>query len=337
MGGGTGTGAAPVVAEIARELDILTVAIVTRPFLFEGRVRERNAQRGIEELKRNVDTMLVIPNQKLLSIVGKDTPLLEAFKTADDVLCEGTKGVTDVITKSGLIIVDFADVKAIMKGMGDALMGTGYSESESSNRAITAFENAIHSPLLDDISITGARGLLINITGGEDLTMYEVGEVGQAAMNMVGDKVDTNIITGMVIEPEMKGKIKVTVIATGFNDDSIERLKEGRSSGGIKVGIPGSEAKVVQEKIDFTKQVGVIEDIEMPSPGDLMPVEAVSIRQPVAVAAGAGSGAAVRPIDDASWGGRFSRDIQFKVPPMPFGVVGCDDIDVPTFLRKQQQ
>ncbi|MDR2577476.1 MAG: cell division protein FtsZ [Chitinispirillales bacterium] len=334
MGGGTGTGAAPVVAEIARELDILTVAIVTRPFLFEGRVRERNAQRGIEELRKNVDTMLVIPNQKLLSIVDKNTPLIEAFKTADDVLCQGTKGITDVITKSGLICVDFADVKTIMKGMGDALMGTGYSESDSSNRAVTAFEDAIHSPLLDDISINGARGLLINITGGADLTMYEVGEVGQAALNMVGDKVDTNIITGMVIEPEMEGKIKVTVIATGFNDDSIEKLKEGRSFGGIKVGIPGREAKAEQLSFDLTG--AVLEDIESEAAAPSVSAQGVSVKQQVASFAAVGTAAAVSPFTDEVRGLRLNRDIQFKVPPLPFGA-GCDDIEIPTFLRKQQQ
>lgn len=225
MGGGTGTGGAPVVAEIAQEMDILTVAIVTRPFLFEGKVRDRNAKKGMDDLRQSVDTIIVIPNQKLLSIVDRTTSLIDAFKTADDVLYQATKGISDLISVHGLVNLDFADVKTIMKGMGDALMGTGYAEGE--NRAVMAADMAIHSPLLDDVSITGARGVLINITGGDDMTLYDVSDATQTVQDAVGGvDSETNIIFGSVTDPSMNGKIRVTVIATGFNDETIDRKKE---------------------------------------------------------------------------------------------------------------
>jgi cell division protein FtsZ len=226
MGGGTGTGGAPVIAEIARELGILTVAIVTKPFLFEGKFRDRNAKKGIEELRRNVDTIIVIPNQKLLTIVDRNTALIDAFKTADDVLFQATKGISDLISVHGLVNLDFADVKTIMMGMGDALMGTGTAEGE--DRSITAAEAAIHSPLLDDISIVGARGILINITGGEDMTLYDVSDATQVIHDAVGEDADANIIFGAVTDPEMNGKIRVTVIATGFNEEAVNRRKDDK-------------------------------------------------------------------------------------------------------------
>jgi len=238
MGGGTGTGGAPVVAEIAKELGILTVAIVTRPFLFEGKVRERNATQGICELRKSVDTIIVIPNQKLLSIVDQKTTLINAFKSADEVLHQGVKGISDVITKPGLVNRDFADIRTIMVGMGDALMGTGCASGDDPNRAVVALESAIHSPLLDDISIAGAKGMLINITGGEDITMYEVNEAAEAARNTVGEDADTNIMFGAVIDPEMKGQIKITVIATGFNQDTITQHKDPHGSGRAVVAPP---------------------------------------------------------------------------------------------------
>lgn len=216
MGGGTGTGGAPVVAEVAREMDILTVAIVTRPFLFEGKIRDRNAKQGIDALRQCCDTIIVIPNQKLLSIVDRNTSLMDAFKTADEVLHNATKGISDLISVHGLVNLDFADVKTIMKGMGDALMGSGYGEGE--NRATLAADAAIHSPMLDDISIAGAKGILINVTGGDDLTLYDVGDATQTIYDAVGEDTETNIIFGAVTDPEMNGKIRVTVIATGFND-----------------------------------------------------------------------------------------------------------------------
>jgi cell division protein FtsZ len=227
MGGGTGTGGAPVVAEIARELDILTVAIVTRPFLFEGKIRDRNARKGIDDLRKYVDTIIVIPNQKLMSVVDRKTPLLDAFRTADDVLYQATRGIADLISVPGLVNLDFADVKTIMKGMGDALMGTG--EAEGEDRAVTAADGAIHSPLLDDISIVGAKGILINICGGEDMTLYDVSDATQTVYDAVGEDAETNIIFGAVTDPSMNGRIRVTVIATGFNENSISAKEEART------------------------------------------------------------------------------------------------------------
>ena len=224
MGGGTGTGGSPVVAEIAQEMDILTVAVVTQPFLFEGKIRDRNARSGIENLRKHVDTIIVIPNQKLLSIVDRKTTLIDAFKTADDVLYQATKGISDLITVHGLVNLDFADVRTIMKGMGDALMGSGCSDA-TENRAVIAADAAIHSPLLDDISIAGARGILINVTGGEDMTLLDVSDATQTIHDAVGESAEANIIFGAVIDAQMNGKIAVTVIATGFNEKEAARKK----------------------------------------------------------------------------------------------------------------
>ncbi|MEO7424815.1 MAG: cell division protein FtsZ, partial [Fibrobacteria bacterium] len=214
MGGGTGTGAAPVVAEIAREMGILTVAVVTKPFLWEGPVRDKNATSGLEALRKNVDTVIVVPNQKLLSVVSKSTPLREAFKMADDILSSATRGISEIILKHGDIQVDFADVRAIMSQGGDALMGTGHASGE--NRATIAADRAIHSPLLDNVSIAGATGVLVNITGGEDLGIMEVNDAMNFIYEAVGTDTQSNIIFGTVINPEFKDEIAITVIATGF-------------------------------------------------------------------------------------------------------------------------
>ena len=214
MGGGTGTGAAPVVAEIAREMGILTVAVVTKPFLWEGPVRDKNATGGLEALRKNVDTVIVVPNQKLLSVVSKTTPLREAFKMADDILSSATRGISEIILKHGDIQVDFADVRAIMSQGGDALMGTGHASGE--NRATIAADRAIHSPLLDNVSIAGATGVLVNITGGDDLGIMEVNDAMNFIYEAVGTETQANIIFGTVINPEFKDEIAITVIATGF-------------------------------------------------------------------------------------------------------------------------
>ena len=214
MGGGTGTGAAPVVAEIAREMGILTVAVVTKPFLWEGPVRDKNAANGLEALRKNVDTVIVVPNQKLLSVVSKTTPLREAFKMADDILSSATRGISDIILKHGDIQVDFADVRSIMSQGGDALMGTGHAQGE--NRATIAADRAIHSPLLDNVSIAGATGVLVNITGGEDLGIMEVNDAMNFIYEAVGSEIQSNIIFGTVINPDFKDEIAITVIATGF-------------------------------------------------------------------------------------------------------------------------
>lgn len=212
LGGGTGTGSAPILASLAAEIGALTVAIVTKPFSFEGRRRQQLAERGVEELRNAVDTLITIPNERLLSFVDRGTPLTEAFKIADDVLRQAVQGISDLITVPGEINVDFADVKSIMTGMGMALMGTGVAKGE--NRAIEAAQRAISSPLLEETSIEGARGVLLNIAGGNDLTLHEVAE----AARIISEAVDqeANIISGMVIDPEMTDDMKVTVIATGF-------------------------------------------------------------------------------------------------------------------------
>ena len=213
MGGGTGTGAAPVVAEIAKDQGSLTIGIVTKPFLFEGPKRMAKADEGISELKERVDTLIVIPNQRLLSIVSKDTRLNQAFKLADDVLLQATKGISDLISIPGLINLDFADIKTVMSEMGDAMMGSATASGEK--RAQEAANGAIHSPLLEDISIAGALGVLVNVTGGEDLSLYEVNEAAMVVSDTVGP--DASMIFGAVIDETIKDEVSVTVIATGFN------------------------------------------------------------------------------------------------------------------------
>lgn len=213
MGGGTGTGGAPLVANIAKSVGALVVGIVTKPFLVENSRRMKQAEQGIEELKKNVDTLIVIPNQKLLDIVDKKTTLAEAFELANQVLYNATRGISEVITVPGFINVDFADVRTIMKEMGDALMGTGIASGE--DRATEAAHKAISSPLLEGISIAGAQGVLINITGGPNLSLVEVEEAAKVIHEAVGE--EANIILGTVIDEKMTEEMMVTVIATGFN------------------------------------------------------------------------------------------------------------------------
>lgn len=221
MGGGTGTGAAPTVAEIAREMGALTVAIVTKPFEFEGRKRINRALAGIEELKSRVDTLIVIPNQRLLQIVDPSTRLTEAFMMADDVLLRATRGISDLITIPGLINCDFADVRTVMMEMGDAMMGSGYGCGE--NKAANAARMAINSPLLEDVIISGAKGLLMNVTGSPDMTLYEVNEATTVIYDAAGS--DANIIFGAVIDPTLEDEIRVTVIATGFGNAKREMVE----------------------------------------------------------------------------------------------------------------
>jgi cell division protein FtsZ len=216
MGGGTGTGAAPIVAEIAREQGALSVAIVTKPFEFEGRKRINRALAGIEELKTRVDTLIVIPNQKLLTVADATTRLTDAFLMADEVLFQATRGISDLIAVPGLINCDFADVRTVMLEMGDAMMGCGFSSGD--NKASEAATRAINSPLLDDVNINGAKGVLINITGSPDLTLFEVNEATSVIYEASGS--EANIIFGAVIDPELKDEIRVTVIATGFGSQT---------------------------------------------------------------------------------------------------------------------
>ncbi len=220
MGGGTGTGATPVIAEIAREVGALTVGVVTKPFLFEGSRRQSQAEDGIQELKDSVDTLIVIPTQKLLSFIGKQTSLTTAFSQVDDILRQSVCSISDLIVIPGLINLDFADVKTIMCGMGKALMGGGIASGE--NRAIEAAQRAISSPLLDEASVEGARGILINITGGEDLTLHDVNEAAMLIQKSAHE--DAHIIFGAVVDKSMKEEMRVTVIATGFEKVERQRL-----------------------------------------------------------------------------------------------------------------
>jgi cell division protein FtsZ len=213
LGGGTGTGGAPIIASLASELGALTVAVVTKPFPFEGRQRMRQAEAGMEELRSVVDTLITIPNDRLRQTVDKHMPLSDAFRLADDVLRQAVQGISDLITVPGFINVDFADVKSIMKGMGVALMGTGHATGDS--RALDATQRAISSPLLEEASIEGAKGVLVNITGGQDLTLFEVDEAMQVIHNAADP--DANIIFGTVSDDSMQNEMKITVIATGFD------------------------------------------------------------------------------------------------------------------------
>ena len=217
MGGGTGTGGAPVVAEVAREMGILTVAVVTRPFPFEGKKRLQIALEGVGELQQHVDSLITIPNEKLLEVLGKNTSLLDAFKEANDVLLGAVQGIADLIIRPGMINGDFADVRTVMSEMGMAMMGTGASRGE--NRAREAAERAINSPLLDDIDLRGARGILVNITAGLDLSLGEFSEVGDTIEEFASE--EATVVVGTVIDSAMSDELKVTVVATGLGSEAV--------------------------------------------------------------------------------------------------------------------
>ncbi len=221
MGGGTGTGGAPVVAEVARELGILTVAVVTKPFPFEGRKRMEVAEQGMRELREHVDSLITIPNEKLLSVLGKNTSLLDAFKAANNVLLNAVQGIADLIIRPGMINVDFADVRTVMSEMGMAMMGSGIASGE--NRAIEAAEAAIRSPLLEDVNVQGARGILVNITAGLDLSLGEFSDVGDTVREFASDQ--ATVVVGTVIDPEMTDELRVTVVATGLDGGADIPLK----------------------------------------------------------------------------------------------------------------
>lgn len=222
MGGGTGTGGAPVVAKAARELGILTVAVVTKPFPFEGKKRKQIAERGIEELSQYVDSLITIPNEKLLSVLGKNVSLLDAFKAANDVLLNATQGIAELITRPGLINVDFADVKTVMSEMGIAMMGSGSATGE--DRAREAAEIAIASPLLEDVNLSGAKGILVNVTAGLDMSIGEFEEVGNIVKEFASD--NATVVVGTVIDPEMSGELRVTVVATGIGGAADEYMPQ---------------------------------------------------------------------------------------------------------------
>jgi cell division protein FtsZ len=309
LGGGTGTGAAPIIASLAAEIGALTVAVVTKPFGFEGRRRMQLAERGVEELRSAVDTLITIPNERLLNFVERGTPLAEAFRIADDVLRQAVQGISDLITIPGEINVDFADVRTIMTGMGMALMGTGVAKGE--HRALEAAQRAISSPLLEETSIQGARGVLINISGGHDLTLHEVAE----AARIISDAVDpdANIISGMVIEPGLEDAMKVTVIATGFDRLAAERPRATLAS------LTGLAA---------TPATG-----PLAGPAPLRPL----------AAPGASPAVAAGPREEPEATGAevpfYRKAIAHARPEDPNGFgpnwSNVDDYDIPTVLRKQ--
>lgn len=289
MGGGTGTGATPIVADIARQQGALTVAVITKPFQFEGIKRFVRAEEGIRSLKDCVDTLIVIPNQRLLAITSDETPLTEAFRIADDILLHATRGISDLITVPGLINLDFADVRTVMMEMGDALMGTG--EARDENRAVEAATQAISSPLLEEVSIEGASGLLVNITGGPSMTLSEVNEATQLVNDAAGS--DANVIFGAVIDDHLGDVVRVTVIATGLG-----------GSGGRKRGIPIPEMEEEPGKVVVFPTQGQDHASEIPAyqrSGGL----SASGREQIVIEKGR---------------------IQSFTP---------DDLEIPTFLRKQ--
>jgi cell division protein FtsZ len=294
MGGGTGTGAAPVIAEIARELGALTIGVVTKPFLFEGKKRMQQAELGLFELKRCADTVIVVPNERLLSVVGKNTSFRDALKKADEVLLHATQGISDLIHVTGEVNVDFADVRTIMQSRGPALMGTGFGRGES--RAVEAAQEAISSPLLDNVTIEGAAGVLINITGGMDLTIDEVTTIASIIQEAAGD--DAEIIFGAVHDPTMFSEVRVTVIATG-----LER-----------------EAEIRREPSVTRPGFGVR---SAPAPAMVAAIEHGHAR------AAAAAAATPRPSD-------FAEALPFTPRPQtPISRKQLTDLDIPTFIRRQ--
>ncbi len=321
MGGGTGTGSAPVIARIAREIGALTVGVVTKPFQFEGRKRMAQAEEGLRELKSAVDTLITIPNQRLLSVASRNTPLKEAFQKADDVLLQAVRGISELVTVPGLINLDFADVRSIMAEMGMAMMGAATVSGE--NRAVEAAQRAISSPLLEDVSIKGARGLLINVTGGPDMALYEVNEAASLIQEEAHE--DANIIFGAVIDDKMADEIRVTVIATGFGE--LDALKPARySSSGAPVTTP------IQAAVTHP-----VDPMDLQQPAAAKPAMSAQIRS-------FPGGKPVRKmgrIDDDSVLDipafrRRAEDSEFgaeKLEPNSL-VDGDDKLDIPTFLRK---
>jgi cell division protein FtsZ len=306
LGGGTGTGAAPVIASLASELGALTIAVVTKPFKFEGKKRLMQAERGLEALKDCVDTIITIPNERLLSIIDRNTPLTEAFNTADDVLRQAIQGISDLILVPGLINLDFADVKTIMSGMGLAMMGTGIAEGPE--RAMEAARKAISSPLLEGASVNGSRGVIINVTGGPDLSLVEVSEASSIVQEAADE--NANIIFGAVVDPALKGKVKITVIATGFGPhvDRQTRLPQA----------PG------------------MTPVDMSAYADAARARAQQPPAPAAASSPVSSPAI--PIAPSA-GRRVAFDLPFTSQAGPAAATDPDfdlNLDVPAFLRRQE-
>lgn len=335
MGGGTGTGGAPVVAKLAKEMGALTVGVVTKPFAFEGRQRASQADRGILELREVVDTLITIPNEKLLSTVAKDVTLVDAFREADEVLHRAVKGISDLIIVHGLINLDFADVRTVMNEMGMALMGTGIATGEA--RAIEAATRAISSPLLEDISIKGATGILINITGGANMTLHEISEASKIIQEEAHE--EANILFGAVIAPEMKDEIRVTVIATGFNKPLAKMARTTAVRPGIQHGLPnmgigrgvrpGALPTHVPSHLTEAKA-----QAPRPTPpithswGSVLPVGA-SRNAPGDVGIGLDEVTAAHKASD------LKGDINEMTKEVAAFKYQDDEYDIPTFLRKQ--
>jgi cell division protein FtsZ len=306
MGGGTGTGAAPIVADLARQSGALTVGVVTRPFLFEGNKRRKQAEAGIAELKGAVDTLIVIPNQRLLSVAGESMSLAEAFKRADEVLLHAVQGISDLVAVHGLVNVDFADVRTIMSEQGLALMGTGRSAGE--HRAAEAMQAAISSPLLEDVTIDGATGLLVNITGGPSLTLHEVNEAVTMAQSAADP--DANIIFGSVIDERMDDEVKITVIATGFQG----KEPAARAAQPRQVALPALAPRAV------------------PAPPPL-PLPEVVREVPRPAPVRAAPPAPARPAAPAKRAEPAARR-QERGEAKPFRALDEDQYDIPAFLRR---
>ena len=302
MGGGTGTGAAPVIAEIAREQGALAIGIVTKPFLFEGKKRMRQADMGLAELKRSADTVIVVPNERLLSVVGKGTSFRDALKKADEVLLHATQGISDLIHVTGEVNVDFADVRTVMQSRGPALMGTGFGRGE--NRAVEAAQEAISSPLLDNVTIKGAAGVLINITGGMDLTIDEVTTIASIIQEASGD--ESEIIFGAVHDAALEGELRVTVIATGLEQEEVYAKPDN----------------VIRPA--FSGRSGVA---TAPRPAVAAVAMADTAKPRVAVASAAGT--TVRaPV--------YPEPTPFqRLPQAPIARQQLTDLDIPTFIRRQ--
>jgi cell division protein FtsZ len=316
MGGGTGTGGAPVVARVARELGALTVGVVTKPFHFEGKKRGRQAEEGMRELKANVDTLIAIPNQRLLAVAGRNMSILETFKKADDVLLQAVRGISDLITVHGLINLDFNDVRTIMSEMGMALMGAAVASGE--DRAVEAAQKAISSPLLEDVSIQGARGVLINITGGPDLTIHEVNEAATLIQEEADD--DANIIFGAVIDEALSDQIRITVIATGFGEprEEVKRPPTAatQSATAVAPAPPPAAPPAHAPRMAFTRE----------PVREAAQTAAATARKVVRVGG-------INDLDGTMWTRQHAND---RPEPISLTVPEDDDsLDIPTFLRKQ--
>ncbi len=317
LGGGTGTGAAPIFASLCSELGALTVAVVTKPFAFEGKRRMLQAEQGLAELVECVDTLIVIPNERLLECVEKGTSFFEAFRIADDVLRQGVQGISDIITIPGIINRDFADIKTIMQGMGYAVMGTAVANGQ--NRAVEAANKAICSPLLEDNSIQGATGILLNVTGSSSLTLHEVHEASTIIQKAAHE--NANIIFGAVQDDAMKDSVKITVIATGFKECKVKKT-------GVNV-----RPSFLPKPLTLRK-----EPLAAPSTANAPALGADARGEPRPLAAAAAAGARTGPIPPSSNPGSPPNTSMAKpAPASPAEEPPADDLDVPTFLRKQGQ